>query len=243
METPTGNPQTLVKRLAFGLVLLQLLALVAFVALRGGRDDDDASSRIFQRRRLPVYTNDGMWAQHPCTAGSTQYCWYWQPHDNSNGFRQEEAFWGATPGVEPWKGGYGDDAWSSNDDGGWTHYDDFYHADGASDEATVHDDHTDDHASTDDYHYDDQYWHDDYYHTDDDKYWSAPHNDDDYVYKYESVPEAYIINTPNGGYGGRRGRSLEQVRFNKCPPVIDGYDKTAWRYQPSKYDIFSRNCH
>jgi hypothetical protein len=49
----------------------------------------------------------------------------------------------------------------------------------------------------------------------------------------EPVPEASIIQTPYG-YGGRRGWSLSQIRFNKCPPAIPGYATTSWRYKPSE---------
>lgn len=111
--------------------------------------------------------------------------------------------------------------WYPDEDDEWEHYDDVYHDDGHDDDVK------DDDGYHDDYYYDDENWHDDYYHT-------AP-VDDDYVYHYEAVPDASIIHTPNGGYGGRRGRSLSQIRFNKCPPVIDGYESSQWIYAQSRF--------
>jgi hypothetical protein len=78
---------------------------------------------------------------------------------------------------------------------------------------------------------------DDYY--DDDQYWSPNHGghyfnkDDDYTYSYTPVDNEYITPT-KGGYGGRQGRSLSEIRFNKVPPIVDGYNTNAWRYAPSR---------
>ena len=75
---------------------------------------------------------------------------------------------------------------------------------------------------------------------DDDQYWSPNHGghyfnkDDDYTYSYTPVDTTKITPT-KGGYGGRQGRSLSEIRFNKIPPIIDGYGNTnAWRYTPSR---------
>lgn len=118
-----------------------------------------------------------------------------------------------------------------DDDAAWNHYDDLYHDLNADDDGAHHGGNDDDVEYHDDYYYDDKNWYDDYYHT---------ATDDDYVYKYEAVPDANIIHTPNGGYGGRRGRSLSQIRFNKCPPVIDGYESSKWRYEESKFSKTKR---
>jgi hypothetical protein len=201
------NRHRLLKRLILCFGVVQLVALVTFVALLGDRRfNNNNKSDKSSSRRLQIYGN-GQWYHSPCTSGSGQYCWSWKPAPDDQG--SSGFYWGKDNG---------DDAWASNDDAGWTHYDDLFHGDDDS----QHDDGAD--------HYDDQYSNDDYSHTDDD---ATPQDDDDFVYSYQPVPEASIINTPNGGYGGRRGRSLAQIRFNKCPPVIDGYGKTSWRYQPS----------
>jgi hypothetical protein len=189
------------------------------VALLGGNGNQDETSftRPLSSISRQLQFANGQWYPNPCSWGTHLYCWSWQP--------------GVGYGVgngEAVDDGWHDDAWSANDDAGWSHYDDFYH----NDDGQEHDDgyHVLGQAildQNDDYNVDDQYWHDDYYQ-------NAPNDDDDYVYSYEPVPEASIIKTPNGGYGGRRGRSLCQIRFNKCPPVIPGYATTSWRYKPSE---------
>jgi len=62
-------------------------------------------------------------------------------------------------------------------------------------------------------------------------------SDDTYSYEYKPVKGEYITPT-KGGYGGRQGRPLSDIRFNKCPPIIEleGYQMqtNAWRYKPSR---------
>ncbi|KAG7370515.1 hypothetical protein IV203_019085 [Nitzschia inconspicua] len=184
--------QQFFKRLVLWSLLIHVAALFVFMVFLGGRGKDVLSSTSSSmHRRLPIYTENGQWQTYPCygDGGSRQYCWSWQPNQAHNSQPKS----------------YGDDAWATNDDAGWSHYDDFYHND---------DDGTDDG------------YHDDDYPTDD--------NHDDDVFVFQPVPEAQIISTPNGGYGGQRGRSLSEIRFNKCPPVIDGYETSGWRYQPSR---------
>ena len=67
------------------------------------------------------------------------------------------------------------------------------------------------------YRWDDRW--DDYY-IDDGSDDSVYHNDD-YTFVYTPVDTKYIRPT-NGGYGGRRGRSIAEIRFNRCPPVVEG---------------------
>mmetsp|Transcript_13397 Transcript_13397/g.28150 ORF Transcript_13397/g.28150 Transcript_13397/m.28150 type:complete len:526 (-) Transcript_13397:370-1947(-) len=55
----------------------------------------------------------------------------------------------------------------------------------------------------------------------------------DYTFEYKPVDSKFIQIT-NGGYGGKRGRPFADIRFNKCPPIIDGYRTNAWRYAPSR---------
>jgi hypothetical protein len=216
-----SNLQRLLKGTILWFMLLQVavvvLALMIFLLEGNGSQDEtttSVSSMSNISRRLQLM--NGQWYTNPCSWGTHQYCWSWQPN-------------GEAGNGEAVDNGMQDDAWSTNDDAGWSHYDDLYHNDEGK--GQVNDDgyHGDDQAiqSQDDYHYDDQYWNDDYYK-------SGPIEDDDYVYSYEPVPDASIINTSNGGYGGRRGRSLSQIRFNKCPPVMPGYATTSWRYQPSE---------
>jgi hypothetical protein len=202
-------------------VLLQaVVVVVIMVALLQGNDKQDETISISSLSSIPrrLQFINGEWYANQCSGGSNLYCWARQPRG------------GNTDAVYT---GLHDDAWSTNDDAGWSHYDDFFHNDDGHDDgqqANDDDNHGDDQVVQyqDDYHLDDQYWNDDYYQ-------NEPDNDDDYVYSYEPVPEASIINAPNGGYGGRRGRSLSQIRFNKCPPVIPGFATTSWRYKPSEF--------
>eukprot|EP00536_Pseudo-nitzschia_multiseries_P018295 jgi/Psemu1/54964/gm1.54964_g len=94
------------------------------------------------------------------------------------------------------------------------------------------------------------------YYVDDDAFWAGRHwernddwsfpnrrrydndndnnnDDDDYTFVYTPVHSEYIQPT-NGGYGGKRGRAVSDIRFNKCPPIIDGYETSGWRYAPSR---------
>ena len=82
---------------------------------------------------------------------------------------------------------------------------------------------------------DDDWWGDDWY-------TSAPGpnhgghfyaEEEDYIFVYKPVDTQYITPT-KGGYGGRQGRALADIRFNKCPPIIEGYQTNAWRYAPSR---------
>lgn len=56
---------------------------------------------------------------------------------------------------------------------------------------------------------------------------------DDFVWVYTPTKPDNIVPI-TGGSGGRNERTLEQVRFNKVPPVLDGYAKTTWQYAPSR---------
>ncbi|VEU44057.1 unnamed protein product [Pseudo-nitzschia multistriata] len=101
---------------------------------------------------------------------------------------------------------YGDDWWSSGDD--WWGTDDYSKGDdwwGSGDDGFHHGGH----GQGDDWH------------------------NDDYTFEYKPVASEFIKVT-NGGYGGKSGRSLSELRFNKVPPVIEGYNTNAFRYTPSR---------
>jgi hypothetical protein len=57
---------------------------------------------------------------------------------------------------------------------------------------------------------------------------------DNIDYQYQSDEGDEAVPTIDGGYGGTNSRFLMDIRFNKCPPIIDRHETNAWRYTESR---------
>lgn len=142
--------------------------------------------------------------------------------------------------------GYGDDRYHGrHHHGKWN-----YHHYGYHDDDWWYDDDDDDDYADDDGN-DDYFWWDDNDHYEDDGddddggsgYIVDAAQPQDLVIVADSPISDNWIYTPvdpdkivpiTGGAGGRSGRTLSEVRFNKAPPVLDGYSSTLWQYAPSR---------
>ena len=54
-----------------------------------------------------------------------------------------------------------------------------------------------------------------------------------YHFQYKPIRPELFVNV-TGGVGDRHDRSIDEIRFNKCPPVMEDHWTSAWRYQYSR---------